>query len=177
MSCRASASWSATAARWRASSCAAFRRWLQAARIRVTFQVDADGLLSVAAREQTTGVEASITVKPSYGLSDDEVANMLKDLMEHAKDDAFRRALKEAQVEAERLIEAVRRLVSDGELLAGGEGEGRGGHHQAAFHGARRNRRHHRWRWTTRGGNQGLRRASNGQVDPSRLCRKDRRRN
>ena len=90
-----------------------------AARIRVTFQVDADGLLSVAAREQTTGVEASITVKPSYGLSDDEVANMLKDSMEHAKDDAFRRALKEAQVEAERLIEAVRAaLVSDGELLS-----------------------------------------------------------
>ncbi len=90
-----------------------------AARIRVTFQVDADGLLSVAAREQTTGVEASITVKPSYGLSDDEVASMLKDSMEHAKDDAFRRALKEAQVEAERLIEAVRAaLVSDGELLS-----------------------------------------------------------
>ncbi|HNJ77528.1 MAG TPA: Fe-S protein assembly chaperone HscA, partial [Azospira sp.] len=90
-----------------------------AARIRVTFQVDADGLLSVAAREQTTGVEASITVKPSYGLSDDEVASMLKDSMEHAKDDAFRRALKEAQVEAERLIEAVRAaLLSDGELLS-----------------------------------------------------------
>ncbi len=90
-----------------------------AARTRGTFQVDADGLLSVAAREQTTGVEASITVKPSYGLSDDEVASMLKDSMEHAKDDAFRRALKEAQVEAERLIEAVRAaLVSDGELLS-----------------------------------------------------------
>jgi molecular chaperone HscA len=90
-----------------------------AARIRVTFQVDADGLLSVAAREQTTGVEASITVKPSYGLSDDEVANMLKDSMEHAKDDAFRRALKEVQVEAERLIEAVRAAIaSDGELLS-----------------------------------------------------------
>ena len=93
-----------------------------AARIRVTFQVDADGLLSVAAREQTTGVEASITVKPSYGLSDDEVASMLKDSMEHAKDDAFRRALKEAQVEAERLIEAVRAaLLSDGELLSAEE--------------------------------------------------------
>ncbi len=93
-----------------------------AARIRVTFQVDADGLLSVAAREQTTGVEASITVKPSYGLSDDEVASMLKDSMEHAKDDAFRRALKEAQVEAERLIEAVRAaLASDGELLSAEE--------------------------------------------------------
>jgi len=93
-----------------------------AARIRVTFQVDADGLLSVSAREQTTGVEASITVKPSYGLSDDEVASMLKDSMEHAKDDAFRRALKEAQVEAERLIEAVRAaMASDGELLSDAE--------------------------------------------------------
>ena len=93
-----------------------------AARIRVTFQVDADGLLSVSAREQTTGVEASIAVKPSYGLSDDEVANMLKDSMTHAKDDAFRRALKEAQVEAERLIEAVRAaIVADGELLSDDE--------------------------------------------------------
>ncbi|MCK6406818.1 MAG: Fe-S protein assembly chaperone HscA [Rhodocyclaceae bacterium] len=93
-----------------------------AARIRVTFQVDADGLLSVSAREQTTGVEASIVVKPSYGLSDDEVANMLKDSMTHAKDDAFRRALKEAQVEAERLIEAVRAaIVADGELLSDDE--------------------------------------------------------
>ncbi len=90
-----------------------------AARIRVTFQVDADGLLSVAAREQTSGVEASVTVKPSYGLSDDEIAGMLKDSMAHAKDDAFRRALKEAQVEAQRLIEAVQAaLHGDGELLS-----------------------------------------------------------
>ncbi|MFC5301353.1 Fe-S protein assembly chaperone HscA [Azospira restricta] len=93
-----------------------------AARIRVTFQVDADGLLSVAAREQTSGVEASVTVKPSYGLSDDEIASMLKDSLAHAKDDAFRRALKEAQVEAQRLIEAVQAaLHSDGELLADDE--------------------------------------------------------
>jgi molecular chaperone HscA len=89
-----------------------------AARIRVTFQVDADGLLSVAAREQTTGVEASVTVKPSYGLSDDEVAGMLKDSMEHAKDDAVARALKEAQVEAQRMIEATEAaLKEDAHLL------------------------------------------------------------
>ncbi|MFZ2855366.1 MAG: Fe-S protein assembly chaperone HscA [Rhodocyclaceae bacterium] len=90
-----------------------------AARIRVTFQVDADGLLAVSAREQASGVEASITVKPSYGLSDDEIAGMLKDSMAHTKDDAQRRALKEAQVEAQRLIEAVQSaLKSDGELLS-----------------------------------------------------------
>ena len=90
-----------------------------AARIRVTFQVDADGLLSVTAREMTTGVESSIAVKPSYGLSDDEVASMLKDSMAHSKDDALRRALKEAQVEALRLIEAVQSaLRHDGELLS-----------------------------------------------------------
>ena len=89
-----------------------------AARIRVTFQVDADGLLAVAAREMTTGAEASIVVKPSYGLSDNEVASMLKDSMSHTKDDAQRRALKEAQVEAQRLIEAVQSAIrSDGELL------------------------------------------------------------
>ncbi|MBK8522818.1 MAG: Fe-S protein assembly chaperone HscA [Betaproteobacteria bacterium] len=93
-----------------------------AARIRVTFQVDADGLLSVSACEQTSGVEASVTVKPSYGLSDDEIAGMLKDSMEHAKDDAFRRALAEAQVEAKRLVEAVQAaLQSDGELVSAGE--------------------------------------------------------
>jgi molecular chaperone HscA len=89
-----------------------------AARIRVTFQVDADGLLAVTAREQTSGVEASIVVKPSYGLSDDEIANMLKDSMSHSKDDALRRALKEAQVEAQRLIEAVQSATrSDRDLL------------------------------------------------------------
>ena len=89
-----------------------------AARIRVTFQVDADGLLAVTAREQTSGVEASITVKPSYGLSDDEIASMLKDSMAHSKDDAVRRALKEAQVEAQRLIEAVQSaLKNDSDLL------------------------------------------------------------
>ena len=90
-----------------------------AARIRVSFQVDADGLLAVSAREQTSGVEASIVVKPSYGLSDDEISNMLSDSMMHSKDDAQRRAVKEAQVEAQRLIEAVQSaLKSDGDLLS-----------------------------------------------------------
>ncbi|MDR3323277.1 MAG: Fe-S protein assembly chaperone HscA [Zoogloeaceae bacterium] len=89
-----------------------------AARIRVTFQVDADGLLAVSAREQTTGVAAAITVKPSYGLSDDEIAGMLKDSVSHARDDAQRRALKEAQVEAQRLIEATQAaLKEDAHLL------------------------------------------------------------
>jgi molecular chaperone HscA len=90
-----------------------------AARIRVSFQVDADGLLSVTAREQTTGVEARIEVKPSYGLSDDEITGMLKDSFGHAKDDAFRRALREAQVESQRLIEAVQSaLKADSDLLS-----------------------------------------------------------
>lgn len=88
------------------------------ARIRVTFQVDADGLLAVTAREMTAGCEASITVKPSYGLSDGEVATMLQDYMAHTREDALSRALKEAQVEAQRLIEAVESaLKSDADLL------------------------------------------------------------
>ena len=90
-----------------------------AARIRVTFQVDADGLLSVSAREQTTGHEARIEVKPSYGLSDDEIAAMLKAGFTHATDDAFRRALRETQVEAQRLIEATQSaLREDAHLLS-----------------------------------------------------------
>ncbi len=93
-----------------------------AARIRVTFQVDADGLLSVSAREQTTGVEASVTVKPSYGLSDDEIAAMLQDSLAHAKDDAINRALTEAKVEARRLIEATEAaLAEDPHLLSEAE--------------------------------------------------------
>jgi molecular chaperone HscA len=79
----------------------------------VTFQVDADGLLSVTAREQTSGREARIEVKPAYGLSDDEIASMLKDSFSHAGDDAFRRALREAQVEAQRLIEATQSALED----------------------------------------------------------------
>jgi len=90
-----------------------------AGRIRVTFQVDADGLLSVTAREQTTGRQAQIEVKPAYGLSDDEIAGMLKDSFKHASEDAFRRALREAQVEAQRLLEATQTaLADDAQLLS-----------------------------------------------------------
>jgi len=89
-----------------------------AARIRVTYQVDADGLLSVFAREQASGVEASVVVKPSYGLADDEVARMLEESFKTAETDMHARALREAQVEAERLIEATHAaLETDGELL------------------------------------------------------------
>jgi molecular chaperone HscA len=89
-----------------------------AARIRVTFQVDADGLLSVTAREQSAGVEASITVKPSYGLSDDEVARMLSEGMGHADDDMHARSLREQLVDARRLVEAVQAaLAVDADLL------------------------------------------------------------
>src|SRR5690606_27706440 len=93
-----------------------------AARIRVTFQVDADGLLGVTAREQSTGVEASVTVKPSYGLSDDEVARMLADSVSQADADAQARMLREQQVEARQLVESVRAaLAADGDLLTGEE--------------------------------------------------------
>jgi len=89
------------------------------ARIRVGFQVDADGLLSVNAREQSTGVEASITVKPSYGLGDAEIPRMLRDSFEHAHEDMHARALREHRVEGERLVDAVRgALAADGGLLA-----------------------------------------------------------
>ncbi len=89
-----------------------------AARIRVTFQVDADGLLSVSAREQTSGVEAAVTVKPSYGLGDALIERMLKDGFAHAEGDIAARALREAQVEAERMALATRAaLAADGDLL------------------------------------------------------------
>jgi molecular chaperone HscA len=89
-----------------------------AARIRVTFQVDADGLLSVAARELTSGVEAAVVVKPSYGLSDGDVARMLQEGFRTAEDDMRARALREAQVDAERLALATRSaLAADGDLL------------------------------------------------------------
>lgn len=89
-----------------------------AAHIRVTYQVDADGLLSVTAMEKTTGVQSSIQVKPSYGLTDDEIANMLKASMENAKEDIQERLLAEQRVEAERVLESVRSaLAQDYDLL------------------------------------------------------------
>ncbi|MEL7939143.1 Fe-S protein assembly chaperone HscA [Pseudomonas delhiensis] len=89
-----------------------------AAKIRVSFQVDADGLLAVSAREMSSGVEASIQVKPSYGLTDGEIARMLQDSFQYAGDDMSARALREQQVEAQRLLEAVRSaLDADGERL------------------------------------------------------------
>ena len=89
-----------------------------AARIRVTFQVDADGLLSVSAREQTTGVQAQIEVKPSYGLDDETITQMLRDSMANAKDDAAARACAEAKVEAEGLMVAVQAALDlDADLL------------------------------------------------------------
>ncbi len=93
-----------------------------AARIQVTFQVDADGLLDVAAREQTTGVEATITVKPSYGLSDGEIAKMLADSFTYAADDMQARALAETQVEADQIVAATEAaLAVDGELVGDAE--------------------------------------------------------
>ncbi len=92
------------------------------ARIRVVFQVDADGLLSVSARESTTGAEASVDVKPSYGLADEDISRMLKDSFEHARDDMHARALQEARVAGQRLLEAVKTaLAVDAGLLAAPE--------------------------------------------------------
>ncbi|NCT80138.1 Fe-S protein assembly chaperone HscA [Pseudomonas stutzeri] len=93
-----------------------------AAKIRVTFQVDADGLLSVSARELASGVEANIQVKPSYGLTDGEIARMLEDSFRKADDDRHARALREQLVEAQRLLEAVEAaLEADGERLLAAE--------------------------------------------------------
>ncbi|HZV61118.1 MAG TPA: Fe-S protein assembly chaperone HscA [Methylophilaceae bacterium] len=89
-----------------------------AARIRVTFQVDADGLLSVSAREQTSGVESSITVKPSYGLSEEQIFDMLQASFTSAEEDKQARALREAQVEAQQLLDAINAaLIQDGDEL------------------------------------------------------------
>ena len=93
-----------------------------AAKIRVTFQVDADGLLNVTARELGSGVEATIQVKPSYGLTDGEIAKMLKDSFQYASDDKVARVLREQQVDAQRLIEAVQAALDvDGDRLLDAE--------------------------------------------------------
>ncbi|KQW76118.1 Fe-S protein assembly chaperone HscA [Methylibium sp. Root1272] len=96
-----------------------------AARIRVSFQVDADGLLSVTAREQTSGVEAAVTVKPSYGLADEQIARMLQEGFTTAEGDMRDRALREARVETERMVLATRAaMAADGDLLAESERAG-----------------------------------------------------
>jgi molecular chaperone HscA len=93
-----------------------------AARIRVTYAVDADGLLTVSAEEKTTGVKSEIAVKPSYGLSDEEMADMLRDSLVYAKDDMERRLLLESRVEAERVLLALgAALKADGALLTPAE--------------------------------------------------------
>jgi molecular chaperone HscA len=93
-----------------------------AGRVRVIFQVDADGLLSVSAQEKTTGAEASVSVKPSYGLADADIERMLRDSFQHAKEDMHARALNEHRVDAQRLIDATRSaLTEDGSLLTSEE--------------------------------------------------------
>lgn len=88
------------------------------AKIQVSYQVDADGLLNVSARELSSGVESSIEVKPSYGLTDNEITQMLKDSFSHARDDMRLRALREQQVEADRMLEDLRAAIEkDGESL------------------------------------------------------------
>jgi molecular chaperone HscA len=96
-----------------------------AARIRVTFQVDADGLLTVSAKELTTEVEQHVAVKPSYGLSEDEMANMLRASLENARDDMTQRLLAEAVVEAKRSVLAVQSALGvDADLLSDDERQG-----------------------------------------------------
>jgi molecular chaperone HscA len=92
------------------------------ARLEVTFLVDADGILSVSAREETTGMEANVQVKPSYGLTDEQIEQMLLDSYEHAEDDLKKRQLVEARVEAERILAALEAaLKADGALLSAAE--------------------------------------------------------
>jgi molecular chaperone HscA len=88
-------------------------------RVQVTFAVDADGILSVKAKELTTGVEQAITVKPTHGLSDEEVEQMLLDSIEHGEEDILRRLLVEQQVEAQRVVaDAHKQLTENGDLLS-----------------------------------------------------------
>jgi molecular chaperone HscA len=92
------------------------------ARLEVTFLVDADGILSVSAREETTGKEANVQVKPSYGLSEEQIEQMLLDSYDHAEEDLHKRQLVEARVEAERILAALEvALKADGSLLSPGE--------------------------------------------------------
>jgi molecular chaperone HscA len=89
-----------------------------AARIRVSFQIDADGLLSVTAREQTSGVEAHVEVKPTYGLGDEQISSMLQDAIGSTAKDMQLRSLREAQIDARRLLDATdAALAQDGHLL------------------------------------------------------------
>ena len=91
-------------------------------RVQVVFKVDADGILSVAAKEETTGVEQKITVKPSHGLTDEEIEQMLLDSIDHAEDDMQRRMLAEQRVEAERLLmDGAKQLKENGDLLSADE--------------------------------------------------------
>ena len=93
-----------------------------AARVRVTFQVDADGLLSVSAQELQSGVQSAVTVKPSYGLADDDIARMLREGFAHADEDVVARRLREARVEAQRMVLATRSaLAADAQLLTSTE--------------------------------------------------------
>jgi molecular chaperone HscA len=94
------------------------------ARIRVSFQVDADGLLSVTAKEATTGAEASVSVKPSYGIADADIERMLRDSFEHAREDVHARALAENRVEGQRLLEATRAALRADERLLSAEERG-----------------------------------------------------
>ncbi|MEN9796533.1 MAG: hypothetical protein RL653_229 [Pseudomonadota bacterium] len=95
-----------------------------AARVEVTFAVDADGILKVKAREQSTGVEQAVTVKPSHGLTDEEIETMLLDAIEHAEDDISARQLREQRVEATRVLhDARKQLVDNGDLLTAAEAE------------------------------------------------------